>query len=75
MAYAIDDKVFVHTEWASLKYSIDQKPKTIILLDENYKALGFGKDAKHTYVSPINSKNGIDPHKFQQLYVSTNDER
>ena len=52
LAYAIDGKVFVHTEWETLKYSVDEKPKTIILLDENYNALGFGKDAKHTLSNP-----------------------
>ena len=53
LAYAVGGEVFVHTEWASLKYTIDEKPKTIILLDENHNALGFGKDAKHTLSPPI----------------------
>ena len=37
-------------EWASSKYTVTEKPKTVILLDENQNALGFGKDAKHKYV-------------------------
>ena len=76
MAYAIDGKVFVHTEWANLKYSVDEKPKTIILLDENYKALGFGKDAKHKYV--LNtfriSYFKLSIYLHIQLYVITDDE-
>ena len=50
LAYAVDGKAFVHTEWASLKYTVNEKPKAIILLDENHNALGFGRDAKHKYV-------------------------
>ena len=51
LAYAVDGKVFVHTEWVSQKYAVSEKPKAILLLDGNLKPLKFGQDAKFQYVS------------------------
>eukprot|EP01083_Nonionella_stella_P178643 631662_1 len=42
--------VTAHAEWKGKKYASKFKPKTIVLLDETYRAIGFGKDAKHTYM-------------------------
>ena len=47
------NKIFVHTQWESLKYLIKEKPKTIILLNENHQMLGFGMDAKYTLRIPL----------------------
>eukprot|EP01084_Bolivina_argentea_P084108 152205_1 len=53
MAYAFGDvdKVTAHAEWSYKKYAPKFKPKTIVLLDEDFEAIGFGKDAKHTYMA------------------------
>eukprot|EP01084_Bolivina_argentea_P263321 445643_1 len=51
MAYVINDEILFHDKWNSTKYDIDSKPKSIILLDENYDTLAFGKDAKFQYIS------------------------
>eukprot|EP01083_Nonionella_stella_P178642 631661_1 len=44
------NSVTAHAEWGGKKYAAKFKPKTIVLLDETYRAIGFGKDAKHTYM-------------------------
>ena len=49
MAYAIDGKVFAHTEWTSSKFVVAEKPKTIVLLDKSHEVVAFGKDAKHMF--------------------------
>eukprot|EP01083_Nonionella_stella_P209552 759515_1 len=58
LAYAFgkSNHVESHAEWSAKKYKPKFKPKTIILLDENGNALGFGKDAKHTYMSVTSMK-------------------
>eukprot|EP01083_Nonionella_stella_P278113 945653_1 len=52
LAYAFGEanKVVAHAEWSYKKYAPKFKPKTIVLLDEHYRAINFGKDAKHTYM-------------------------
>ena len=47
LAYAINDKVHIHSIWKSKKYENVVKPKTIILLDENGEKVQFGMDAKN----------------------------
>ena len=42
------NQVTAHTQWSSRKYNTEYKPKTIILLDENYEAMAFGRAAKDT---------------------------
>ena len=51
LAYAFGEinDVKAHSEWAGSKYKPKFKPKTIILFDEDMDAIGFGKDAKHTF--------------------------
>ena len=51
LAYAFGETndVKAHSEWAGSKYKPKFKPKTIILFDEDMEAIGFGKDAKHTF--------------------------
>eukprot|EP01084_Bolivina_argentea_P304272 525433_1 len=58
LAYALgkSNHVESHAEWSAKKYKPKFKPKTIILLDENGNALGFGKDAKHTYMAVTSRK-------------------
>eukprot|EP01083_Nonionella_stella_P262378 892249_1 len=53
LAYAFGEanKVTAHAEWSYKKYAPKFKPKTIVLLDEHCQAIGFGKDAKHTYMA------------------------
>eukprot|EP01083_Nonionella_stella_P187384 688395_1 len=52
LAYAFGEanKVTAHAEWSYKKHAPKFKPKTIVLLDEDHHAIGFGKDAKHTYM-------------------------
>ena len=52
LAYAFGEtnQITAHAKWSSSKYPPKFKPKTLILLNEENKAIGFGKDAKHTYV-------------------------
>eukprot|EP01083_Nonionella_stella_P312685 1119270_1 len=53
IAYAFGEAnkdVTAHAEWSHKKYAPKFKPKTIVLLDEDHRAIGFGKDAKHTYM-------------------------
>ena len=57
LAYSINNKIYIHEEWANTKYGTNIKPKTIILLNENYEPLGFGKDAKFNYISMPMMKN------------------
>ena len=49
LAYAIDGIVFAHKEWNSSKFEVSLKPKTIVLLDEDYDVLAFGENAKHMF--------------------------
>eukprot|EP01083_Nonionella_stella_P028926 79720_1 len=53
LAYAFGEanKVTAHAEWSYKKYAPKFKPKTIVLLDEDFEAIGFGKDAKHFYAA------------------------
>eukprot|EP01083_Nonionella_stella_P184105 667188_1 len=54
LAYAFGETnhITAHAAWSShKKYAPKFKPKTIVLLDEDLEAIGFGKDAKHTYIT------------------------
>ena len=57
MAYAFGDtnNIKAHTEWGNGKYKAKFKPKTIILLDEHHEPMGFGENAKNTFVDTLNS--------------------
>eukprot|EP01083_Nonionella_stella_P073605 199156_1 len=58
LAYAFGEanKVTAHAEWSYKKYAPKFKPKTIVLLDEHCCPIGFGKDAKHTYMAADSMK-------------------
>lgn len=49
LAYSLPntDQVFIHTKWATKKFTVKEKPKTVILLDSknDYKCIAFGEDA------------------------------
>ena len=47
LAYALDDEVYVHQNFNSIKYGATVKPKTIILFD-NEGGVTIGMDAKFT---------------------------
>ena len=50
VAYAYNNDIHVQDKWnAKSQYSVKEKPKTIILLDENANAIGFGMDAKEKF--------------------------
>eukprot|EP01084_Bolivina_argentea_P078667 142762_1 len=52
LAYSLpsSDKVFCHTKWANVKFSVKTKPKTIILLDQNHECIAVGEDALYKYM-------------------------
>eukprot|EP01083_Nonionella_stella_P008701 25127_1 len=53
IAYAFGEanNVTAHADWSYKRYPPKFKPKTIVLLDEHYRPIGFGKDAKHMYMA------------------------
>eukprot|EP01084_Bolivina_argentea_P269745 458511_1 len=79
LAYALPDKlkektVYVHKDWVSVKFNSQVKPKTIILLDENGETIGFGKDAKNTYITSMNmSKRWMLFERFKMSLYENND--
>eukprot|EP01084_Bolivina_argentea_P126774 224390_1 len=81
LAYALpnnkEKNVFVHQDWVSSKYNVGVKPNTIILLDENGDTLGFGKDAKHTYITTTTktSKKWMLFEKFKMSLYENNEIR
>eukprot|EP01084_Bolivina_argentea_P259875 438693_1 len=58
VAYAIkgDDQVYVHDKWRSKHYGTIEKPKTIILFDDEQNITAMGIDAKHSYIALANSQ-------------------
>ena len=46
VAYAIDNKVYVHQDFNSQKFGSSVKPKTIVLLDNDGDVNSFGIDAQ-----------------------------
>ena len=48
LAYADEEKTYIHEQFESIKYGRTVKPKTIILLNEKGEFQSFGKNAKRT---------------------------
>ena len=53
LAYAYNGKIYVHSKWKSVRFASTNKPKTIILLDDDGDVNSFGMDAKYTLIIHI----------------------
>ena len=47
MAYAINGKIFAHTQWKSAKFEVGVKAKSIVVLNEEQEVVAIGQNAKH----------------------------